>query len=57
MTKEQAKQEFNQLLNDDEIFANQWNNTLKDFLEWCSLYADTKHIHERRKNDNQRTVP
>ena len=49
MTKEQAKQEFNQLLNDDEIFANQWNNTLKDFLEWCSLYNDTKHIKRINK--------
>ena len=44
MTILQAKQEFNQLLNDDEKFANQWRNTLKDFLEWCSLYDDTKHI-------------
>ena len=44
MAKEQAKQEFNQLLNDDENFAYQLKNTLKDFFEWCSLYADTKHI-------------
>ena len=46
ITDKQARQEFNQLLNDDENFANQWNNTLKDFLEWCSLYTDTKHIKE-----------
>ena len=45
-TKKQARQEFNQLLNDDGNFANQWKNTLKDFLEWCSLYNDTKHIKE-----------
>lgn len=52
-TFEQALSEYQSLLNDDLDFENQWNNTLKDFYEWCSLYDDLKHIklnYEKKQN-------
>jgi len=43
-TKQEAFDEFINLLNDDPDFENQWSNTSKDFFEWCSNYEDLKHI-------------
>jgi len=56
MTEEQARQEFDNLRNDDEHFDNQWGyndyeQQEKSFYEWCSLYDDLKHItNKERKN-------
>jgi hypothetical protein len=52
MTEEQARQEFDNLRNDDEHFDNQWGcndyeQQEKSFYEWCSLYDDLKHITQK----------
>tara|TARA_R100000152_G_C6602399_1_gene59050 strand:- start:141 stop:353 length:213 start_codon:yes stop_codon:yes gene_type:complete len=49
LNKDQAKEEFYNLILDDIAFKNQWysDDTIKqekNFYEWCSLYEDTKHI-------------
>jgi len=46
-TYQQALDEFYNLLNDDPDFENQWTDSHKDFLEWCSLYDDLKHITQK----------
>jgi hypothetical protein len=37
-TMQEALDEYQSLLNDDDHFSDQWNNTKKDFEEWCNLY-------------------
>jgi hypothetical protein len=37
-TMQEALNEYQSLLNDDDHFSDQWNNTKKDFEEWCNLY-------------------
>lgn len=49
MTEEEARYDFDNLLNDDENFNIQWGSDDNDlqkrlFYEWCSLYYDLKHI-------------
>ncbi len=34
MNKEQARDEFRKLINDDKDFANEWQDTEEDFQEW-----------------------
>ena len=41
---EEALIEYQFLLNDDDEFAENWNDCKNDFYEWCSLYDDLKHI-------------
>jgi len=41
ISKQQAKAEFDSLLNDDPDFQEQWENS---FYEWCGNYDDLKHI-------------
>ena len=43
-TKKEALIEYQFLLNDDDEFAENWNDCKNDFYEWCSLYDDLKHI-------------
>ena len=47
ITEEQALDEFRQLLNDDPIFAECWNDCDPDFYQWCSNYSDYKHIKRK----------
>jgi hypothetical protein len=37
MTKQDARNEYASLLSDDDTFATQWQNTEKDFNEWCEI--------------------
>ena len=51
LTIEQARNEFNNLRDDDPKFDSLWscNNEdqqEKNFFEWCSIYDDTKHLKE-----------
>ena len=43
-TKKEALIEYQFLLNDDDEFAENWNDCKNDFYEWCSLDDDLKHI-------------
>ena len=47
ITEEQALDEFRQLLNDDPIFAECWNDCDPDFYQWCSNYSNYKHIKRK----------
>ena len=51
---DEALVQFNDLLNDDFNFMEQWgykNKTKqqKAFFEWCSLYEDTKHLKSEKE--------
>jgi hypothetical protein len=51
---EQAREEFNNLRNDDDHFDAQWSYNdheaqEKSFYEWCSLYDDLKHIKKTKE--------
>ena len=51
LTIEQARNEFNNLRDDDPKFDLQWgcndeDQQEKNFFEWCSIYDDTKHLKE-----------
>ena len=48
-TKEEARQEYNQMRNDDPVFAECWGDDDHDFYEWCSWYLDYKHIKREGK--------
>ena len=53
-TEEDARYEFNSLLNDDHDFNAQWGHKSdkqqeKSFYEWCSMYEDLKHIKSNNK--------
>lgn len=60
MTEEEARAEFNELLNQDVMYSK-WNSKhfqrIKKFgienafYEWCSLYSDTKHIRRNNGRD------
>lgn len=44
INEEKARQEYNQMRNDDWVFAQLWRESDYDFYEWCSNYEDLKHI-------------
>ena len=51
MTYKQALNEFNNMRSDDDFFDLMWGcndeqQQEKNFLEWCSMYDDLKHITE-----------
>ena len=48
-TKQEARQEYNQMRNDDPVFAECWSTDDHDFYEWCSDYLDYKHITRSSK--------
>tara|TARA_R100000231_G_scaffold68409_1_gene54618 strand:- start:580 stop:774 length:195 start_codon:yes stop_codon:yes gene_type:complete len=55
-TEEEARDQFYNLINDDQDFKSQWGHcdglqikkAIEEqedaFYEWCSVYDDTKHI-------------
>ena len=49
MTRKEALNEYQSLLNDDNDFNKEYKNTNKDFYEWCSNYDDLKHITKGNK--------
>lgn len=56
LKEEDARYEFNILLNDDDDFANQWDDNDEEqlennFYEWCSLYDDLEHIKQTKENE------
>ena len=38
MTTQDAWDEYLGLLKDDDVFAEQWNDTEQDFEEWCEVH-------------------
>jgi len=38
MTTQDAWDEYLGLLRDDDVFAEQWNDTEQDFKEWCEVH-------------------
>jgi len=38
MTTQDAWDEYLGLLRDDDVFAEQWNDTEQDFEEWCKVH-------------------
>ncbi len=56
-TEEDARYEFNSLLNDDYDFKVQWGHKSdkqqeKAFYEWCSMNDDLKHIKRKKTNES-----
>ena len=48
-TKQEARQEYNQMRKDYPVFAECWSTDDYDLYEWCSGYLDYKHITRSSK--------
>jgi hypothetical protein len=56
MAYKQALNEFNNMRSDDDFFDLMWGcndeqQQEKNFLEWCSMYDDLKHITKTESED------